>query len=290
MTYTVFGATGKTGRIVAEALLDAGRHVRAVVRDADKAACLRGRAEIVTGDLEDEATLTQALQGVEGAYLLSPPNFAAVDFLAERRSLVARWGRAIAASRVPHVVLLSSIGAQHANGTGIIRSVTDAERALAGKGAALSVVRAAYFQENWGMSLAPVKQDGVLPSMFGPADFAIPMVASDDIGRAAANLLLDGPSERTRIVQLAGPSDYSPRDIAGELGAALGRTIQVVVVPPEQRAPTLLGLGLNHDHATLYAEMYEGIERGTVSWDAQTEIRRGLTPLATTVRRLLTPA
>ena len=289
MIYTVFGATGKTGRSVAESLLAAGRRVRAVVRDADKAAFLKGRAEVVIAELDDEAAITQALQGADGAYLLSPPNLAAEDFLAERRQLVERLGKAIRASRVPHVVLLSSVGAQHASGTGMIQSVTYAEQGLAGKGAALSVLRPAYFQENWGMSLGSVKQDGVLPSMFGPDDFAIPMVATEDIGRTAANLLLDGASERTRIVQLAGPSDYSPRDVAREFGTALDLTIQVVVVPRAKRKQTLLNIGLNHDHATLYSEMYEGIERGTVSWDARTEIRRGLTPLATTVRRLLSP-
>src|SRR5688572_19082918 len=112
MVYTVFGATGKTGRVVAESLLAAGRRVRVLVRDAEKASFLQGRAEIVTGTLDDDAAVTRALRGADGAYLLSPPNFAAVDFLAERRSFVERLGQAIAASGVPHVVLLSSIGAQ----------------------------------------------------------------------------------------------------------------------------------------------------------------------------------
>ena len=111
MVYTVFGATGKTGRVVAESLLAAGREVRVLVRDPGKASFLRGRAEIVTGDLDDESAVTRALRGADGAYLLSPPNFAADDFLAERRVFVERLGKAIAASGVPHVVLLSSIGA-----------------------------------------------------------------------------------------------------------------------------------------------------------------------------------
>jgi len=290
MTYTVFGVTGKTGRVVAESLLAAGRRVRVVVREADKASFLKGRAEIVTGDLDDESAVTEALRGAAGAYLLSPPNFAAEDFLAERKRFAERLGKAIAASGVPHVVLLSSIGAQHTNGTGIIRSVTYLEQSLAGKGAALSILRPGYFQENWGMSLAPVKQDGVLPSMLGPENFAIPMVATEDVGRTAANLLLAGAPERTHVVQLAGPSDYSSKDVAAEFSRALARPIQVVIVPPERRVDTLLQLGLNRDHATLYSQMYAGFEAGAVAWDTQAELRRGLTPLATTLRRLLSPA
>jgi len=61
--FTVFGATGNTGAVVAERLIAAGKPVRVAVRDASKVR-VRG-AEIVTGDLSDAAFVTRALTGAD---------------------------------------------------------------------------------------------------------------------------------------------------------------------------------------------------------------------------------
>jgi uncharacterized protein YbjT (DUF2867 family) len=69
--FTVFGASGNTGSVVAKRLLDAGKKVRLVVRDPNKVAALRSRgAEVVTGDVTDANSVKSALAGTEGAYLL----------------------------------------------------------------------------------------------------------------------------------------------------------------------------------------------------------------------------
>ena len=66
--FTVFGASGNTGSVVARRLLDAGKKVRLVVRDPSKVAALRSRgAEVVTGDVTDAGTVESALAGAEGA-------------------------------------------------------------------------------------------------------------------------------------------------------------------------------------------------------------------------------
>src|SRR5581483_11969267 len=75
LMFTVFGANGNTGSVVARRLLDSGKKVRLVVRDPDKVGALRSRgAEVAGGDVLDANAVKSALTGAEGAYLLIPPD------------------------------------------------------------------------------------------------------------------------------------------------------------------------------------------------------------------------
>src|SRR5688572_5617535 len=163
--YVITGATGHTGSVAARTLLEAGRKVRVVVRDATKAESLKALgAEVFVADLADPAALARAVRGAQGVFLISPPDLGARDFINERRRLTARQVEVLAAEKVPHVVLLSSIGAQHPSGTGLIVSTHNAEQQLRASGLPSTFVRAGYFLENWGGVVPAVRSDGVLPS------------------------------------------------------------------------------------------------------------------------------
>src|SRR5688572_2453742 len=156
--FIVTGATGHTGSIVAETLLAAGKKVRVVVRNAGKAERLKALgAEVFVADLADQPALARAVRGAEGVFLLSPPDLAAKDFIAERERLTQAQVDTLAAERVPHVVLLSSIGAQLPSGTGPVVSLYHAEQQLRAAGVPSTFVRAGYFLENWGEVAHPVK-------------------------------------------------------------------------------------------------------------------------------------
>jgi uncharacterized protein YbjT (DUF2867 family) len=104
----VTGATGTNGRLVVEALLQAGTSVRAMVQDPTRAVDLRqAGADLVVADFDKPDTLADALSGVERSLLLS-----AVD---ER--LVEREGRFVEAAKkvgLRHLVKFSAIGAHPA--------------------------------------------------------------------------------------------------------------------------------------------------------------------------------
>src|SRR6185295_9785337 len=162
-------------------------------------------------DVEDGAALKRAFRDTEGAYVLLPPDFSSTQVRADNNRRTSTIAAAIEAAGVPHVVLLSSMGAQLADGTGPVLGVRDAEATFTRGRAAATFLRAAYFMENWGSALFAVTQ-GVLPT-FLLADHAIPMVATRDIGTAAARLPAEGDSGK-RVIELAGPREYSPRDVA----------------------------------------------------------------------------
>ncbi|HEY0709501.1 MAG TPA: NmrA family NAD(P)-binding protein, partial [Polyangia bacterium] len=182
--FVITGATGHTGKIAAETLLAAGKKVRVVVRNADKAAGLaKLGAEVVTGDLSDRASLARAFAGASGVYLISPPDMTTSNFLAERKPWLEAIARTAADAKVPHVVFLSSLGAEHVAGTGPIVTLHAGEEALRAAGVPATLLRAGYFLENWAAVLPVAKKDGVLPS-FLPAGFSTITVATADIGRA----------------------------------------------------------------------------------------------------------
>lgn len=284
--YVITGATGHSGSVAAQTLLAAGKQVRVVVRDASKAKALADKgAEVAVAQLYDEAALTKAFAGAEGVFLLSPPDLGSKDFLNERRQLTDLYARAVKAAKVPHAVFLSSVGSQHASGTGLILTTHQGEVALRGAGVPVTFVRAAYFAENWGAALHPAQQDGVLPS-FLAAGRKIPMVSTEDIGKTIAQTLLDGP-RGTRVIELAGPVDLSPNEVAEALGRVLGRPVKVAEGPLEGVVPAFTSFGMSQYIAEKFREMYEGIANGKVAFEGQgTELERGTVTIEETFRAL----
>jgi uncharacterized protein YbjT (DUF2867 family) len=185
---------------------------------------------------------------------------------------------------VKHLVVLSSVGAQHDRGTGPIAALHDAEALLQKASGDITFLRAAYFMENWGGSLYALGQNK-LPTFLLP-DHPIPMVASYDIGTTAAKVLLEGGRGK-RVVQLGGPREYSPRDVAGVLTELLGRPIAVEQGPEAAMPGALQGAGMNAEWAQLYTEMTHAVNTGLVDWESGPARERGATELKTVLAKLL---
>ena len=272
--YAIAGVTGHTGKAVAETLHAKGQPIRVIVRDEAKGAAWKARgAEVAVADLTDEPTLTRALRGTSGAYLLPPPVATTTDFLGSRARMFEAMGRAAVNADVPHVVFLSSIAAHLPKGTGPIVAAYMGERSLEKLGIAVTFVRPSYFLENYGSVLGAAKHDGILPS-FMPAGVTHAVVATADVGRTAAQALLDGPRGR-RVIELSGPVDVTPADVAAALGELLSRSVAVVEAPLDAVVPTFLSFGMSQHMAEIYREMYAGFIAGDITWEGQGEQVRG---------------
>jgi uncharacterized protein YbjT (DUF2867 family) len=286
--YAITGVTGHTGAVVAETLLAQGKPVRVIVRDAAKGEAWAARgAEVAIAGLADTAALTRAFTGAQGAYVLLPPNPTSTDPVGANAKLAAAIAAAVRASSVPHVVLLSSVGAQHPDGTGPIKTLHHAERELAATGAGVTAVRAAYFQENWGASLGTLDSGTVYA--FLPTELRFPQVATIDIGRTAAAALVEGAARgETRVIELAGPSDASGEDVARALTKLTGKPITVKAASLDAVVPTFTSFGLSKQVAELYREMYAGIISGRVAWEGgKARAIRGNASLDATLAKLL---
>lgn len=274
MTYVIAGVTGRTGAVAAQTLLDAGDRVRVVVRDASKGAAWAAKgAEVAVADLGDAGALAAALKGAAGAYLLLPPNFTTGDFRAYQQRTGAAIVEAVARSTLSHAVLLSSIGAQHASGTGPIAGLHPVERGFAAlTGTKVTSIRAAYFMENLGGSLGMLDQ-GALPA-FSPTDVPFEMIATRDIGLAAARALREG-AKGFEVIELSAARPYSFDDAAKILSALVGREVKAQQFPLDAMVPTLTGFGIPEDVAGLYREMTEGMISGHVAFEGTHRRVRG---------------
>ena len=181
-------------------------------------------------------------------------------------------------------MLLSSIGAQHRSGTGVIATLNRMETALAGAAPATAFLRSGYFVETWS-EVAGAAADGVLPSFLAP-DLKIPMVSTIDVGQAAARLMSEHWTGH-RIVELGGPAEWSAADVAAAFAAALGRPVAPSLVPREARVPMLIEAGVSSEVAEALAGMYDGLASGRVAREEGTEHWRGSTPLPAAVERIV---
>jgi len=285
MAFVVAGVSGHTGQVVAETLLAQKRAVKVVVRDAAKGSPWKAKgADVAVADLGDAGALTQALKGAEGAYVLVPPTFTAPNFRAYQDRLSTAIADAARASRVPHVVFLSSIGAQLASDSGPVVGLHVAEETFRReKATAWTFLRAGYFMENLGALFATLPQ-GFIPS-FLPASLGIDMIATVDIGKQAAALLVEG-GKGTEVVQLGGPP-ISMNDVAAAIGRITGKPVRVQEAPLDAVVPTFTGLGMPKDLAELYREMLEGFTVGRIG--AEPGMRRiaGTTSIETFLRGAL---
>jgi uncharacterized protein YbjT (DUF2867 family) len=206
----VLGGTGKTGRRIVDRLSARGLPVRVGSRSAS-----------IPFDWEDESTWAPALQDVRAAYISYFPDLAipgaheAVRSVAE---LALDWG-------VRRLVLLSGRGEEEAE-----RS----ERAVQETGADVTVVRCAWFMQNFSEDfLVDSILDGevVLPA----ADQREPFVDADDIADVAVAALTDD-RHIGETYELTSPRLMTFPDAVGEIAAASGRRINYVPVSADEYA------------------------------------------------------
>jgi|SRR5277367_81767 len=262
--YVVLGATGHTGKIVAETLLDRGQKVRVVGRSKAR---LEGftvlGAEIFEANVADSAALTKAFTGARAAYVLLPPDPSNEHFRAHQDEVSNSIATALEAAGVPYAVLLSSFGADKADGTGPVVGLHIFEQRLA-KIAKLNslALRCSYFMENLLAQVGVIKGFGMMGGPVAPA-LLLPMIATHDIGSAAADALLklDFTGHQTR--ELLGQRDLNYLHMAKIIGAAIGiPNLSYIQMPREQLIPAMMQIGMSKDMATLICEMAEALNTG----------------------------
>lgn len=284
--FVVIGATGNTGSAVVDTLLSNKQTVRIVVRSADKGAAWKTKgADVAVASLDDMSALTKAFEGAKGVYLMVPPNYGATAWLADQRARMDRAAEAVKQSGVPHVVFLSSVGGHIRGGTGPIRAASYGEHALGCAAKRLTILRPCYFMDNWGPVIGAAKAEGVLPTFIAP-QAKIPMISTKDIGRVGAEQLIAGGSER-QIVEMAGPEEYSPSDVAAVLSRLLGKTVTTHHAPLSAVVPTFKSFGFSDEAAKLFEEMYTAFSKGEIGYEYPAKLVRGTVTLSEALQKMV---
>ncbi len=285
--FVISGVTGNTGSIVAQTLIDRGQPVRVIVRSEEKGEPWRAKgAEVAVAEIMDTGAMTRALEGASGAYFLLPPDLTNEDFIGESFKRAEAIVEAATAARLPHAVILSSVGAQHVDRVGPISTIAHLEKLFIAASIPLSAVRPGYFLENIRDVMPAVLHEGIYPSMILPLHFKIDMVATKDIGLTVADALVNPPAVPHRVIELKGAGQYSAEDIAASLSNALNRQITAVPVPQEGWVDTLKQNGLSQQSAESIGEMHENINNRRIDF-LDPNAKRASVDLASFVEKLV---
>jgi uncharacterized protein YbjT (DUF2867 family) len=186
--YTVLGATGNIGSVIAKKLLEKGEKVRVVGRNlASLQPLVQKGAEAFVGDVNAPDSLTRAFQDARAAFLMMPPGLRSQDYRADQDQESDSISAAVRNSGLRYAVFLSSIGAQASAGTGPIGGLHRGELKLNALDK-LNVLhlRPAYFFENHLATINMIHVMGLYGAAMKP-ELRIPMIATKDIERMQRN-------------------------------------------------------------------------------------------------------
>ena len=246
----VVGATGAQGGGLARAILNdpsGGFAVRAITRDvnSDKARALaKLGAEVVAGDVDDEASLQRAFQGAYGAYCVT---FFWAHFSPEKeKAEAAAMARAAQAAGVKHVIwstfedtrllvplsdnrmptLQGKFKVPHFDG----KAECNAEFTKLGLPVTL-LLTSFYWDNLIYFGMGPRKgADGQLGFALPMGDKKLPGIAAEDIGRCAYGIFRRGTEFIGRTVGIAG-EHLTGAQMAAALAQAYGQPVAYQAVP-----------------------------------------------------------
>ncbi|MBY4696511.1 NmrA family NAD(P)-binding protein [Burkholderia latens] len=283
--YAITGITGKVGGALARELLAAGQPVRAVVRDTTRAAVWAERGcEIATAFMDDAASLADAFTGAAGVFILLPPVFDPEPGFPEARKVIEAVSVALLKARPERVVCLSTIGAQ-ADESNLLTQLTLMEQALREMPMPVTFLRPGWFMENAAWDVASARDDGAIVSYLQPLDKPVPMVATADVGRVAAELLQQ-TWHGVRVIELEGPRRVSPDELARAFSRVLGRHVRAEVVDRRTWETLFRAQGMKHPAPRM--RMLDGFNEGWIDFESRPdEILRGRVALDSVLSELV---
>ncbi len=217
----VIGATGKTGKRVADRLLQKGQGVR-----------IGSRSSLPSFDWNNEAGWDAALDGVSNIYITYSPDLAMPGAKDAISALV--WRAKL--NGVKRLVILSGRGEEEAQAC---------EQIVADSGLEWTVVRASWFSQNFSEgAFIDMVLGGAITLPAG--DTPEPFVDVDDIADVAVAALSEDGHDG-EIYEVTGPRLMTMADIAADLSAATDREIAFVDVPHDAFIEGLSNSGAPND-------------------------------------------
>ncbi len=259
-TILITGATGKQGGALVRHLVGKGFHLKALTRnpasDAAKALAALG-VELVAGDLNDATSLKAALTGAWGAFAVQNTWEAGVD---GEEAQGKRFAIAAREAGVQHFVYTSVGSANRKTGVPHFDNKSRIEDTVRSLGFPSHVIlRPVFFMENL---VSPGFLNGDLLVTAMKPGTKLQMIASDDIGRVAAQAFIRSTDFAGREIDLAGDA-ATMAESAVVLSRTLGRPITFLEIPVAEvrKNSEDLALMLEWFESTGYSADIPAVER-----------------------------
>ena len=260
------GASGNVGSRVADRLLAEKKDVRVFGRSAERLDGLaRQGAEVLEGDAIRPDDLHTLFKGAESAFVVLPDNVTDPQYVANRSAMSRAIAEALRDEGVGHIVMASSLGAEHSAGVGQVVGLHELEELLNGLDANVLALRAAFHMENF-LGSVPMIQQQKMNGSAVKAELKFPMVACMDIAECAAQRLLEPTFTGHTVETVLGPEDRTMTEATRALGNALGMPdVPYVEFPPEGVKAALQGIGWSEEFASLLVESQLAINEGRMT-------------------------
>ena len=241
------GATGYVGGQLLPALLSSGHRVRCLTRrpDALRAEAASG-AEIMAGDVLDQAALTAAFQGVDAAYYLVHAMASEGDFEERDRTAARLFGEAARAAGGRRIVYLGGLGGSQGGLSAHLRSRHEVGEILRASGVPVIEFQASIVIGSGSLSFEMVRTlVERLPVMIAPrwvSVLAQPIAIADLLGYLIT--ALDLPLTGSRVFEIGGSDRVSYGGLMKEYARQRGLKRWVISVPVLTPRLSSLWLGL----------------------------------------------
>lgn len=243
------GVTGKIGGETARQLIAKGAKLRALVRDAGKAAELKAAGvELVVGDIADAATVSKALNGAEKAFLLLPNG-------EQQEANEKQFTDLCVAAGVKHLVKMSSMEAVATGKTPIPRAHWAVEEYIRASGLDWTMVKPNFFMQNLLASATSIREQGRFSLPMGEGTTG--MADARDIGAVCAEVLT-GKGHAGKSCEITGPEVLTFKQVAERFSEVLGRKIEYVPMPMAQFRERMTGI-LKPWHLNAVCELFQEI-------------------------------
>jgi uncharacterized protein YbjT (DUF2867 family) len=252
----ITGATGRVGGATLKQLSKRGMPVRALVRNAEKAALAAGPlVETVIGDLAQPRSLESVLDGITAALLVSPLDLDQVELQGNFIDAAKRAGRT-------HVVKISGLGTALDSVVRSGRWHAQTERHLKDSGLPFTHLRPPFFMQNILRFAPTIRASGEFVGSLGQGKVA--MIDVDDIAAVAVTALTTD-AHAGKVYVLTGPEALSYADVAERLSRILGRTVTYKDVSLAVMRERLLASGMPEWHVDVQVDFNTALSAGHAS-------------------------
>lgn len=240
----VVGASGTVGTELVRLLKADGYSVRATTSQKPR------HSDQVQVNLATQEGISSAFDGVDKAFLISPPGYS------DQNAILSPLIQEAKRHNLKKVVLMTALGVNHNEQSPFRR----AEIELENSGLKFNVIRPNWFFQNFNTFwIQGIREQNQIALPAGPSKTSF--IDSRDISAVAAKLLTSNQFDQ-QAFDLTGSESLDHNQIARVLSAVSGREIAYVNIQPEVLHRRLVDSGVNEDYANLMLALFGFMREG----------------------------